>query len=455
MSKNNINRRRFLGNATVASAAALLANSFPVFAQPKKVSGQLAALGGSPVRGKVAWPQWPYVDEGLMQDMAETTKSGWWSRIDNRRASKVAKFEKDYAPFHNTKFVVSTGSGTQAISTAVHALNIECGDEVITSPYTDMGTISGVITSRALPIMADLDPESFQLDPEDVAKKITKRTKALLPVHMMGSPSDITTFMSMAKKHKLLVIEDACQAHLAKVNGKRIGTFGDVGCFSFQSSKVMAAGEGGACITDNADYYDKLYTVMNHGTDMRGNHTRIGPKYRMNEFAASVLLSQMRTHMQRHELRNKNAHYLRQKMKGYTGVVPQKLYPGTEECSYYLFAMAFKPEHWNGATRAQFIKAMQGEGIPIGPYIPKGLHKYEWVDFICSMDAYKKLYGAKRLKEFKEQTKYMPNCDRVADEMLLIQGNSVLIADTSAMDDIINAFNKVYDNKDKLKSITV
>jgi len=449
-----LNRRRFIGNTALASMAGILAGSVPTFAQSKTASGELAALGGTSVT-KRSWPKWPYVDEELIQSMMETTKSGWWSRIDNRKASKVLKFENDFAPFHDTKYVVATGSGTQAISTAVHALDIECGDEVITSPYTDMGTISGIITSRALPVLADLDPLSFQLDAKDAEKKITKRTKALMPVHMMGAPADMRSFVKMAKKHKLLMIEDACQAHHAKLDGKRIGTFGDVGCFSFQSTKVMAAGEGGACITDNEKLADTLYTVMNHGTDKKANNPRIGPKYRMNEFAASALLSQMRTHMQRHDLRNKNAKYLTQKLAGYKGLSPQKLYPGTEECSYYLYAMDFKPEQWNGATRAQFIKAVLAEGIPIGPYIPMGLHKHEWVDFICNLEVYKKMYGEARLKQYKEMTKNLPNCDRVADRMLLIQGSPVLTADQSAMDDIVNAFTKVWENRDKVKLIKV
>lgn len=448
------NRRRFIGNTAIASVGGILAGSIPSFAQSKKVSGQLAALGGNAVTTRT-WPKWPYVDEELIQSMMETTKNGWWSRIDNRRASKVARFENEFAKFHDVNYVIATGSGTQAISTAVHALDIECGDEVITSPYTDMGTISGVITSRALPVLADLDPNSFQLDARDVEKKINKRTKALMPVHMMGAPSDIRSFVKMAKKHNLLMIEDACQAHLAKVDGKRIGTFGDVGCLSFQSTKVMASGEGGACITNNEKLADTLYTVMNHGTDKRGNHPRIGPKYRMNEFAGSALLSQMRTHMLRHNLRNKNANYLTQKLKGYKGLSPQKQYPGTEECSYYLYAMDFKPEQWNGATRAQFIKAVQAEGVPIGPYIPFGLHKYDWVDFICNLDVYKKMYGEPRLKEFREMTRNLPNCDRVADRMLLLQGSPLLIAEQSAMDEIVNVFNKVWENRDQVKLIKI
>lgn len=454
MNKKKMNRRRFIGNTAAASVAGIMAGSFPVLAQTKN-SGTLAVLGGAPVRDKRPWPAWPYTDEELVQSMTETARSGWWSRIDNRNGSRVARFEREFAPFYDVKYVVATGSGTQAISTAVHALNIECGDEVITSPYTDMGTISGVITSRALPVLADLDPDSFQLDAKDVEKKINNNTRALLPVHMMGAPADIRAFVQMARQHKLLLIEDACQAHLAKMDGKHIGTFGDVGCLSFQSSKVMACGEGGACLTNDEQLADTLYTVMNHGSDKRGAHPRIGPKYRMNEFAGSLLLSQMRTHLQRHEVRNRNGKYLTEKLKGYSGAAPQKLYPGTEACSYYLYAMAFRPEEWNGASRAQFIKAVQAEGIPIGPYIPSGLHKYDWVNFICGLDVYKKMYGEKRLKEYKEQTQHLPACDAVADRMLLIPGSGPLTADQSSMDHIVNALAKVWEHRDQLRSIKI
>ena len=455
MNEKKINRRRFIGNTAIASVGGILAGSLPVFGKANKVSNGLAVLGGLPVRDKTPWPKWPYIDDKLIESVNETAKTGIWSRIDNRRASKVARFETEFAPFHNVKYVISTGSGTQALSTAVHALTIECGDEVITSPYTDMGTISGVITSRALPVMADLDPESFQLDPKDVERKITKRTKAIMPVHMMGSPADMRAIMDIARRHKLLVIEDACQAHLAKFDGKRVGTIGDVGCFSFQSSKVLAAGEGGACITNNEQLADTLYTVMNHGTDKKGNHPRIGPKYRMNEFAAATLLAQMITHKQRHDTRNTNARYLTAALKGFKGVVPQKQYAGTEECSYYLYAMAYKPEEWNGASRAQFLKAMQAENIPIGPYIPSGLHKYEWVNFTTGLDVYKKMYGKKRLKEYREQMSHLPLCDQVADQMLLIPGSGPLTAGLSDMKDIIDALMKVYEGRDKLKSIKV
>ena len=171
-----------------------------------------------------------------------------------------------------TRFCVGVGAGTQALSASVEALGIGAGDEVITSPYTDIGTLSGILFSRALPVLADLDRESFQLDPDDVERKITENTKAIMPVHIGGQPADLERIMAIAKKHNLKVIEDACQAHLTEYQGKKLGTIGDLGCFSFQASKYIACGEGGAVVGDDEELMDNVYTVQNHGTSRKGRH---------------------------------------------------------------------------------------------------------------------------------------------------------------------------------------
>jgi len=162
----------------------------------------------------------------------------------------------------------------------VEALGIGPGDEVITSPFTDPGTISSILTSQALPVLADLDRESFQLDPDDVERKITENTRAIMPVHIWGQPANMERIMAIARKHNLRVIEDACQAHLSEYQGKKLGTIGDLGCFSFQSSKTIASGEGEAIIGNNEELMDKCYTVHNHGTSRKGRTETIGPKYR-------------------------------------------------------------------------------------------------------------------------------------------------------------------------------
>ena len=241
----------------------------PAYGNLTKKAGKLAILGGEPVRKNKSWPDWPYWDDKVVESVDKTTKSRIWCRIQSSTGT-VATFEKEYAKLTGAKFCIGTGAGTQALHTCVEALGIGPGDEVITSPYTDPGTIASILSARALPVMADLDTASFQLDPDEVEKRITENTKAIMPVHMMGQPCDIDRIMAIAKKHNLKVIEDAAQAHLAEHRGRKLGTIGDVGCFSFQSSKVIACGEGGAIIGNDETLMDKCYTVHNHGTSRRG-----------------------------------------------------------------------------------------------------------------------------------------------------------------------------------------
>lgn len=454
MKKSDFSRRNFIAAVTTTSIAAAFSNVISAQGHLRvKDNGKLAILGGTPVRSK-AWISWPNVvaDEKVIASIVNTTKSGKWSRIQNLANGTVATFEKDFASLLGVRFCVGTGSGTQALSTCVEALGIGPGDEVITSPYTDFGTISAIIGSRALPVMADLDPKSYQLDPADVERKINKNTKAIMPVHMMGMPCDMERIMAIAKKHKLFVIEDACQANFARYQGKQIGSIGDLGCFSFQASKQISCGEGGAVIGNDEALMDKVYTVQNHGTDRKGKNVTIGPKYRMNEFEGAILLGQLPGAKDRFARRNENAAYLSSKLKDFPGLVPQKQYQGTESSGYYLYAMSYHKEHFNNADRSKFLKAIGAEGVPLGPYI-KGLHTEPWVEHILGLKEYKTMYSAERLQRFKQDAAHMPNTDLVGQEMIVLGGSAQLLGTKSDMDDVISAIMKVYDNRDKLNTI--
>ena len=456
MSLKGFTRRSFLTTLSAGTAAVVTAGpasrlgEVPLVFNPQQ--GKLAVLGGNPVVRNKVWPQWPYVDEKIVERMAETVRSGKWNRIDNAANGTVAQFERAYARLLGVKGCVTTGSGTQALHTVVEAMGFDPGDEIITSPYTDMGTIASIISARALPVMADLDRESFQLDPQDVARKVNRNTRALMPVHMMGQPSDMESFMQIAQRHGLKVIEDACQAHLAEYQGKKLGTIGDAGCFSFQTSKTICCGEGGGIISNDEKLLDDCYTVMNHGTNKQGRSVTIGPKYRMNEFEAAVLLEQITRAEEQFERRNRNAAYLTSKLRGFPGLVPQKLYPGTTKGSFYLYTMAFHREHWNGVHRDVFLKAMAAEGISLSPYIRNGLHREPWTENIVNRSVYKKMYGTKRLKQFTAELE-MPNCDWVCDNMVMLWASGPLLAEERDMDDIINAIMKVHANKDQLSKI--
>ena len=444
-----VSRRRFM---TAASAGSLAAAAKTARARPVVASaGRLAILGGEPVRKNKRWPDWPHVDEAMVAAVAKTARSGIWCRIQTTSGA-VAAFEAKFAELLGAKFCVATGSGTQSLHTCVEAMGIGPGDEVITSPYTDPGTIASILAARALPVLADLDRESFQLDPADVEKKINGATKALMPVHMMGQPCDMQSMMSIAGRHGLRVIEDACQAHLAQHGGKRLGTIGDLGCFSFQSSKTLACGEGGAIVGNDEALMDACYTVHNHGTSRRGRTEVAGPKYRMNEFEAAILLAQMPGLMERFERRNRNAAHLTARLRDCPGIVPQKLYAGTESGSFYLYAMTYRKEHFEGASRGTFLKALAAEGVDLSPYIAQGLHREPWIDHIVNSKIYRKMYSPERLARYRDECA-CPRCDAVCQDLVMLWASGPLLGSTADMDDVADAILKVYEHRSELASI--
>jgi perosamine synthetase len=268
----------------------------------------------------------------------------------------------------------------------------------------------------------------------------------------MGQPCHMERILEIARKHKLFVIEDACQAHLSEYQGKKLGTIAPLGCFSFQTTKTIACGEGGGIVGDDEALMDRCYTVHNHGTSRRGLTETIGPKYRMNEFEAAVLLAQLSGTRERHLRRNENAAYLTSRLKGCPGVVPQKLYEGTTSGSFYLYAMRYKKEAFQGVDRGRFLKAVAAEGVSLSPYIERGLHREPWVDNIVKTRAYEKMFSSSRLRQFREEMS-CPRCDQVCEEMVMIWASGPFLGTRGDMDDIADAILKVYENRDKLSSI--
>jgi dTDP-4-amino-4,6-dideoxygalactose transaminase len=273
-----------------------------------------------------------------------------------------------------------------------------------------------------------------------------------MPVHMMGQPCHLERILAIAKRRGLAVIEDAAQAHLAEYQGKKLGTIAPLGCFSFQSSKTIACGEGGAILGDDEQLMDQCYTVHNHGTNRQGRTVAIGPKYRMNEFQAAVLLAQLAGAQERFQRRNENAAHLTSRLQGFPGVLPQKLYPGTASGSFYLYAMSYQKEHFNNVDRPRFLKAVAAEGIALSPYIERGLHREPWVEKILKTRAYQNAFPARRLQQFRDELS-CPNCDRVCGEMLMLWASGPLLGSKADMDDIADAILKVYENRGKLGAI--
>jgi dTDP-4-amino-4,6-dideoxygalactose transaminase len=449
--KKDLSRRKFIATVSAGSAAAVASGAIPPSFEIMNPE-PLAINGGSPVRTK-PWLEWPKagVDQNLIDRVMEVTTTGNWLRFGGKN---VIAFEKEWARMLNRKEAICVNSGTSALNTAVEALGIGAGDEVITSPYSDIGTIQAIMMARALPVMADLDPESYQVDPADVERRITKNTKAIIPVHIMGVSCDMTKIMAIARKHNLKVIEDACQAHLAEFGGKKLGSIGDLGCFSFQASKALASGEGGAVVGDDENLMNNAWCYEEKGMARHiktNNAVRIGPKYRMHEFEGAALMGQLPGMEDRLNIRNDNAEYLTSKLRDIPAFVPQKRYEGTGRSTYWRYAVSYKKELCNNLPLDVVAKAIGSEGIPMTPYIRNGFHKQgPWHENMLNLNVYKAIYSPATLKRYREDFQY-PNCDKVCNEVLAFYGMGILLHPREEMDDIVNALRKVYENRDKIK----
>ena len=221
------------------------------------------------------------------------------SEDDHNFKRKVVIFENEYAQYSGAKYCVAVSSGTGALMCCLAALGIGPGDEVIVPGYTFIASISSIILSKAIPVLAEIN-ESLTIDPDDVRKKITKKTRAIMPVHMLGNPCDMDRIMEIAKEHNLYVIEDCCQAAGASYKGRKVGTIGDIGAFSLNIFKTITAGDGGMVITNDYDLYERAFGFHDQGHKPNrtgvevGNRSIVGMNMRMNELTGAVALAQVR-----------------------------------------------------------------------------------------------------------------------------------------------------------------
>ncbi|MEZ4647930.1 MAG: DegT/DnrJ/EryC1/StrS family aminotransferase [Candidatus Eisenbacteria bacterium] len=216
--------------------------------------------------------------------------------LTSTRGTMVPRLEEEFAKVFGVDRAIALASGSAAVHTAVAAVDPEPGDEVITTPITDMGAITGILLQGAVPIFADVDPVSLNVTAETIRPRITKHTKAIIVTHLFGNPCDMDPILALAKEHGIPVIEDAAQAFMATYKGRLCGTIGDIGCFSFQQSKHMTSGEGGIVVSNNADYARRMFLFVNKAWgygDSNPDHYFLAPNYRMTELQGAVLVPQL------------------------------------------------------------------------------------------------------------------------------------------------------------------
>jgi dTDP-4-amino-4,6-dideoxygalactose transaminase len=320
---------------------------------------KLAVHGGTPVRATPFPKRQPFGEDDL-REVREALES---QDLFFTSGNKIAALEREFAEKYGVRFAVAATSGTAAVHMAVAALDASPGDEIITAPVTDFGTVAGILFQGLIPVFADWKPGTFNMDPAEVERKITSRTRGIIAVHLFGNPCDMGAIMAASAKHRIPVIEDCAQAYCTPYQGKWVGSIGDIGTFSMQQSKHLPAGEGGMTVTSNADYAMRMALFRDKGWENRARwgpraYTFLGLNYRMNELTGAVARAQLRKVERVVKTMNRLGNLLTELIRDIEGIFPCPVTPGGEH-SYWLYAFRV-----TGFDPQEFIKALQTEGIP-------------------------------------------------------------------------------------------
>ena len=323
----------------------------------------LALLGGEKAKSK-PFPIWPHYDEAEERALKQVLESRIWWRTPG---TKTLEFERAFAKFHGARHGIAVTNGTAALEVAMAGLGIGAGDEVILPDFTFVATASAVLFANALPVLVDVDPGTYCINPDLVEEAITPRTKAVIAVHMGGHPADLDRLKKITDRKKLALIEDSSHAHASEWKGKRIGTFGVAGTFSFQSSKLMTAGEGGIIISNDEKFERQARSVHDCGR-MPGewfySHFIYGSNYRLSEWQGAVLQAQLGRLDEQTQVRHRNGRLLDRLLGMIPGITPQKLDDRCTRNGQYAYIFHVNKKEFAGIATDRFIAAMNAEGIP-------------------------------------------------------------------------------------------
>jgi len=324
---------------------------------------KLALLGGTPAKTK-PFPAWPHFDEGERSALLDVLESRKWWRTPG---DQTLQFEREFAAFHQARHGIAVTNGTAALEVTMAALGIGLGDEVIVPDFTFVATASAVLFTGALPVLVDIDPQTYCLDPAEVEAAITERTRAIIAVHLGGHPADLDSLLAIARKYGLYLVEDSSHAHGSEWRGRKIGALGDVGTFSFQQSKLMTAGEGGIILT-NDDGIERLARSVHDCGRLPGEwfyaHFVYGSNYRLSEWQGAVLRQQLARLPEQSQRRMHNARFLDQALSQIEGITPQALDPRCTHHGHYAYIFHYDQQAFAGVPVPRFLEALQAEGIP-------------------------------------------------------------------------------------------
>jgi dTDP-4-amino-4,6-dideoxygalactose transaminase len=398
---------------------------------------ELALKGGKKTKQK-DFPLWPQYDEREKQALQEVLESRVWWRTPG---TKTLKFEREFAKFHGAKHGIAVTNGTAALEVAVAALEIGPGDEVIVPDFTFVATASAVLCAGAMPVPVDVSPDTHCIDPQLVEAAITSRTKAVIAVHMGGHRADLDALGDLAKRRGLTLVEDCAHAHATEWKGKRIGSHGVAGTFSFQSGKLMTAGEGGMIVSNDDAFERRARSVHDCGRlpgEWFYSHYINGSNYRLSEWQGAVLSAQLSRLDEQTARRHKNARLLDKLLAQIPGITPQTIDSRCTRNGQYAYIFHVDTKHFAGVAAQRLIQAMLAEGIPNQASYPP-VHA---LDVFQNGEYRKRLCGVQASEPHGFLKAEFPNTRRAAFETIWIP-QTALLGDEEDMHEIVAAWQKI------------
>ncbi|MGO9273180.1 MAG: DegT/DnrJ/EryC1/StrS family aminotransferase [Terriglobia bacterium] len=407
--------------------------------------GKLAITGGASVRKKPFVP-WPVYSKEETRALAKVLTTRNWGGYPFPNTHADA-FARKFARFHGAKHGLAVANGTIAIEVALKAAGIRPGDEVIVPAYTWEGTVGPILLLNAVPVFVDVAPDTYCLDARLIENAITPKTRAILPVHLAMNFADLDEIGRVARLHKLLVIEDCAHAHGGKWRNKGAGATGDLGAFSFQSSKLMTAGEGGAVITSSLEFYERAQSFANCGrasTTDRFRHRMIGFNYRMTDLQAAILEVQLQRLPQQAKVRQANMSHFEKRIRGVNGLGLLQRDARQTRTAAYQYVFKYSPESFGGIPRAAFLGALEMEGVPCDGLFYEPVYKSAL--FPLDPQEYPALSWGRSAPLDLRAMYHCPVSERAAYEESVWLPHHIFLGRRKDADDIADAVLKVTEN---------
>ncbi|MBD3183213.1 aminotransferase class I/II-fold pyridoxal phosphate-dependent enzyme [Candidatus Poribacteria bacterium] len=412
---------------------------------------KLAINGGDKAVNRNMGREWPIRDENEEKALIEVIKSArWWG---GGEGSKVWEFEDAFAKYQDAKYGVTTNSGTQALICALKAAGVEPCDEVLVPSLSFFASATCVLFINAIPVFVDVDPNTYGPSAESMEAVITERTKAAVIVHNGGYPANMDAIVEVSRKHDLPIIEDCAHAHASEWRGTRVGAIGHLGAFSLMAGKSLAGGEGGIILTNHPELREKLYAYMDLGRWVERPDKSIRlpstSNFRMPEWTAAVLLTQLSKLDEQVEIRERNFTYLAEGLKDIDGIEPFERDPRVTRWSIYYWNFKYIQEKFDGIPRDKFLAAIGAEGVPasVGAH---GRPIYQNPLFQSMTDG--KTWPVKCPDHYIDYTKtHCPEAERIFKTEAICISHRYFLGDISDMDLIIDAVKKVRANTDELR----